>query len=939
MNNLGVLFVEASVRVTVLAAVGVALALILRRRGPATGVLVTMTTLLGLVAVSASSLTSWPRFWSIEFDTTASSSPRVAVAAGPPAKASRGSVATPPPQATDTRFIEFAREFAREFQTLGAQNLTAPEAKSRWAWPAWAAMVLLVASGLGIVRLGLALRAVTLLRRGSRPISDARLCNELAQLQVEAGYSHSVELRETNDLTTPATIGWRRPVLLLPPEWRDWDENERRAVLAHELGHIRRGDYMLGLWAQGCLAVHAYHPLAHWLAARLRLEQELAADAWGARLSGGNRPYLEALARMALRRSGTLESSLAAWPARPFLPTRGTLLRRIDMLREADPNPLRNNALPLVGRVLTVAALAVVGLLVAGIRGPATTALAQQKTTRPEVAVAQVEPVDAGTDVFDLSHAPVNTMIAIVGRPAELLRRPEFQPVAAMLNDPRKSPWADSLKLNVDEIESVTVLILRAPEGGGIPGAPNPPTTVILHSTKPQDWKAVAKSFVKSPEVVQFDGNSYTRSMGVPNGTGFFTPDDRTIVIGSEDALKLVIASRKGGPIRHPWDGAWSRVKKGQIAFAFDPIWVLAQMGPGVPEPLSDGIIGLFPPLLESATAYAVGLDSDNGFGVDLVATCSSDEGTKRVSEMLQAMITLAKNALPGLRRDVRAQPGPTREASLRLFGLAEQLLANARTRTEVDGGDRVVSLHASSDGDLSAVVPMFLTAGTASRSAARRAQSQNNLKQLLLAMHNYADTYGHFPPAVIRPADGKPPYSWRVAILPYIEQNDLFKEYNFNEPWDSVSNRKLIEKIPPLYRHPSDESGNNAYFVVTGEPTLFPPGHPGVKIAEVTDGTSNTIMFVEAKREIPWTKPEDIEYDPAKPMPQFGGFTDEGGNAGFADGSVRFISTQINPQLLKALLSRAGGEVVRLNDDHSNPIPATLDAPTQPPTATPLKR
>ncbi|SIO13733.1 BlaR1 peptidase M56 [Singulisphaera sp. GP187] len=935
MNDLGGLLVEATARVTALAAVGVALVLLLRRRGPAAGVLVTMTTLLGLVAVSVSSLSPWPRFWSIDVGTTAPSAPRSDVAVSRPLTTPTVVPEAPKsPQVSDTRLNDFAREFVRDLQSLGIRPV--PEAASRWQWPAWFAAALLAASGLGIARLALALRAVASLRRGSRPIADARLCDEVERLRLESGCSRPVELRATDDLTTPATIGWRRPVLLLPSDWRDWDEHERRAVLAHELGHIHRGDYMLGLWAQVCLAVHVYHPLAHWLAARLRLEQELAADAWGARLSGGNRPYLEALARLALRRSGTLESSLAAWPARPFLPTRGTLLRRIDMLREADPNPLRTHALPLIGRVLTVAALAVVGLLVAGIRGPATTALAQQKATRLEVAVDQVEPDDAGTDVFDLSHAPVNTMMAVVGKPAEILRRPEFQPVAALLNDPHERLWAGSPNLKADEVESMTVLILRAREGGGTPGTPNPPT-VILHSTKPQDWKAVAKSFVKRPEVVQFDGSSYTRSMGAPNDSGVFTPDDRTIVIGSEDALKQVITSRKGGPSRHAWDGAWSRVKKGQIAFAFDPIWVLAQMGPGVPSPLFDGIIGLFPPLLDSATAYAVGLDSDNGLGLDLVATCSSDDGTKRVSEMLQAVITLAKNALPGLRREVLAQPDPTRESSLRLFGLAEQLLANART--EVVGDNRVVSLHARSDGDLAGVVPLFLTAGTASRSAARRAQSQNNLKQLLLAMHNYADTHGHLPPAVIRPDDGKPPYSWRVAILPFIDQNDLFKKYNFNEPWDSVSNRKLIEKMPAIYRYPSDESGNNAYFVVTGEPTLFPPGNPGVKFAEVFDGLSNTIMVVEAKREIPWTKPEDLAYDPAKPMPEFGGFTKEGGNSGFADGSVRFISTRLDPQLLKALLSRAGGEVVRLNDDHSNPIPATLDIPTQPPTATPLKR
>lgn len=924
MNGLGVLLVEAMVRVTALAAVGVMLALILRRRGPAVGVLVTMTTLLGLVAVSAASLSPWPRFWSIDVDTAVPHSPRAAVAVVPRATLRGAPEAPAVSETSDTRFVDFAREFARELRTPRVRNEPSAVAESRWRWSGWVAAVLIATSGLGIARLALALRAVRRLRRKSRPISDARLCHEVAQLQAETGYSRPVELRETNDLTTPATIGWRRPALLLPPEWGEWDDNERRAVLAHELGHIFRDDYLLGLWAQVCLAVHIYHPLAHWLAARLRLEQELAADAWGAQLSGGNRPYLEALARLALRRTGTLESSLTAWPARPFLPTRGTLLRRIEMLRDANPNPLRTNALPLIGRVLTVAAIAVVGLLVAGIRGPATTAIAQQKEARPNVDVAQAEQDDAGTAVFDLTNTPVNTMMAVVGRPAEILRRPEFQPVAALFNESLQSPWAATVKLKVDEVDGITLLFLRgrneARQSGQLPTP-----TVILHSIKPQDWNAVAGPSAKDREVVPFEGLSYTRSKTALNDAGFFTPDNRTIVIGDEDALKQMIAARKGGPVRHAWDGAWSRIKKGQVAFAIDPIWVLAQIPAGEPGSLRSpfgGYAGIAP-LLEKATGYAVGFDMDNGFDVDLVGTCSSDDGAKQVSETMKALITLAKNALPGLKQQVMTQPVPTREASLRLFSLAESLLADARA--EVEGGEHIVRLHSESRGDGASTVQLFLPAVVAARSAAQRSESQYNLKLILLGMHKYYDIYEHLPPAVIRPAGGKPPYSWRVAILPFIEQNDLFKEYNFNEPWDSVSNRKLIEKMPQIYRSPSDSSGNNAYFVPTGGPTLFPPSNPGVKFSEVTDGLSNTIMVVEAKREIPWTKPEDLEYDPSKPMPEFGGFTPEGFNSGFADGSVHFISSRIEPQLLKALLSRNGGEVVNLNDRQVNPTTPPL--------------
>ncbi len=129
-------------------------------------------------------------------------------------------------------------------------------------------------------------------------------------------------------------------MLLLPADWRTWDPDERRAVLAHELAHVRRGDFAAGVAAQLAVALHFYHPLAHWLAARLRLEQELAADAWGARLSGGKPSYLATLAQMALRRDGRA----ITWPARAFLPSHGTFVRRIEMLK--NHGPIRHVTLP-----------------------------------------------------------------------------------------------------------------------------------------------------------------------------------------------------------------------------------------------------------------------------------------------------------------------------------------------------------------------------------------------------------------------------------------------------------------------------------------------------------------------------------------------------------------------------------------------------------------
>ena len=195
-------------------------------------------------------------------------------------------------------------------------------------------------------------------------------------------------------------------------------------MLSHELAHVLRGDYLIGLASQVSLSLHFYHPLVHALARRLRLQQELAADAWGAQLSGGRRAYLTALANLALRQDPRPPS----WPARPFLPTRGTFLRRIEMLR--DPKAIQQSPMPGAARHVTVATLVLAGLMVAGFRGPdsASRALAQD---RPVAKGAP--PVDQVATPLDPLMSSSNVHLAIEIRPAALLKHPEFKKIADRL--------------------------------------------------------------------------------------------------------------------------------------------------------------------------------------------------------------------------------------------------------------------------------------------------------------------------------------------------------------------------------------------------------------------------------------------------------------------------------------------------------------------------
>jgi hypothetical protein len=219
-----------------------------------------------------------------------------------------------------------------------------------------------------------------------------------------------------------------------------------------------------------------------------------------------------------------------------------------------------------------------------------------------------------------------------------------------------------------------------------------------------------------------------------------------------------------------------------------------------------------------------------------------------------------------------------------------------------------------------------LVPAVAAANMASRRLLSVNNLKQIALAFHNYHSSKNRFPaPVLYGGATGKVPYSWRVAILPFLEQQELYNQYNCDEPWDGPNNRKLLDKMPAVYCHPGPDGGpssqiNASYFVFTGNgtalsPTSDPPGAgsgpTGPTIADFFDGTSTTILAVEAQRDVPWTKPEDIPFDPNGPVPELGNVSPDGFDAVFADGAVRFISKTVNPQVLKALITRSGGEVI----------------------------
>jgi prepilin-type processing-associated H-X9-DG protein len=246
------------------------------------------------------------------------------------------------------------------------------------------------------------------------------------------------------------------------------------------------------------------------------------------------------------------------------------------------------------------------------------------------------------------------------------------------------------------------------------------------------------------------------------------------------------------------------------------------------------------------------------------------------------------------------------------LFGRANSSL-HARSKARMRRGLTVSGLMLIVAG--SAVLTHH---GVVALQVDRRERCVGHLRRIGVALLSYHDRQGHFPAAAITDSAGRPLLSWRVAILPELGRRDLFDRFKLNEPWDSPHNRALIPLMPEGFACPSEPRtpGATSYEVVAGPPGAFSGAKPlfdkarGVDIREVLDGGSNTLMVAETARPMPWTMPSALYFEEDQPLPRFASRHPKGFNVLFADGSARFVHDRVDDRLLRALITRDGGEV-----------------------------
>ncbi len=750
----------------------------------------------------------------------------------------------------------------------------------------------------GLIRVIGGLWAVRHFVRTSRPLMSPELLEQVDLLRAEMNCPQPVEVRECPHLATAATVGWRRPVILLSESWQTWTETQLRCVLAHEIAHITRGDFLATVAAQVGVVLHFYHPLVHWLANRLRLEQELAADALAAQVVCGSRAYLNAIGELALKQT----EEPVGWPAHSFLPTRRTFLRRIEMLRDLK---FLSGSAPRLVRWVTLASVAAVTLVAIGLRPPGgetapSSVSAEEKPKAAATVAASGGAKPATAEALNPQYIPADAFLVMAARP-EVLNE-QWQKMKAAKLIPEEVPNPLDNVVGCVHASGFLTLPPNIAQGQG-----EPPNGLCLtfanreardaaYQMIPIKTETVAPGQPVEPGWKKTKLLLFEYEVHAATNVARCMPDDHTLMISTPEVIEkmLLTGPKSASPLTQT--ESWKAAANGTVAVAIDTTGIQKLMAQAPPNP----IVGMFSPLWETAVSHTLGLTVGDQTQLKLTSLSKDAAGAKQIEAIHTAGIAMLTNML----RNSKNSPDPMMKMSVE--GLLPILDSH---KLSTRGSETTLSLEADVMGVLATLAPAI----TQAQAAAQRAQQQNNLKQILLALHNFHGTYQHFPPAIVIDPQSKVARSWRVELLPFLDQAGLYEQYKKDEPWDSEANKKVLAQMPAIFRHPSQvtDSTNTAIVAAYGKGLVFEENDTdGTQLQEILDGISNTIAVVESKTEIPWTKPEDILIDLSKDkLPEFGGFSEGIFQVGMGDGSVRAILKSIDIAVLKKLFTKAGGE------------------------------
>ncbi|MEO2008573.1 MAG: DUF1559 domain-containing protein [Pirellulaceae bacterium] len=504
---------------------------------------------------------------------------------------------------------------------------------------------------------------------------------------------------------------------------------------------------------------------------------------------------------------------------------------------------------------------------------------------------------------IEKSYITPGAVVAVTAYPHRVLTSPE-----AALYPVEILSAAGKQEFGIDPLDVAQVLaIIEAPVEGP------PGFGVVFRLNKPIQLDTLKVPPSLPVVAIELDGRKYLQSEN-PMTPSFFMPDDQTLIVATEAFLKKMLTNQK-----NPVEGPLSKL----VARANDPsdVVVVAVLEPVrpmlvaaiAPAPLPPPLQGVkrLPELIDAAK---VNLSITKTPGASLMLLASTEEDAEELDALLQNLLDTGRDlALNQILNEIKGDD-PIELASARY---AERMTRHMFDVFRPQRNGRVLHVSYENEGSaqvatIGVLVALLLPAVQAAREAARRMSSSNNLKQITLAMHNHHEVYKKLPAPASFDENGKPLLSWRVHLLPFLDQRELYDQFHLDEPWDSQHNKTLIGSIPSVYRNPSGVAPPPManYLLPRGAGSIF-EGKDGPSFRQITDGLSNTLLVLEVNDDasVIWTKPGDLSFNAENPLAGLGTSHPGGFNAALADGSVHFIPATIDAAMFLRMLMMSDGE------------------------------
>lgn len=446
------------------------------------------------------------------------------------------------------------------------------------------------------------------------------------------------------------------------------------------------------------------------------------------------------------------------------------------------------------------------------------------------------------------------------------------------------------------------------PEGVDEEDFAGPPVpTVIVRFGKAIDREELLSHAPFPMSDVEVDG---LKAKSIPDGVLYFV-DDKTLIVTPKKLLKKVVSAKNVDSHlnRHlkAMDPAQDVIFVADLkAFKQELTMASGMLMGGLGNQPEFAALAPIPSQLDALTV-GFGLSSKNLLELNLVLDTAGNasSASQNLTKLLEQGRPQYEQAKPMLAEQLKLENPAANE---KVMALADGVVSGVAASSE----GPTLKIVIPQPNDLAGLVALLKPEFDKAKQAAKDAEKKNNLKQIGLGFHNYHDVYGAFPGAGSNAEGTSKGLSWRVHLLPMLDEYELYNEFNLDEPWDSDHNKALIARMPEVFQTPgAADEGKTSLHVFLGEQAFALD--KGMKIRDMTDGTSNTFLVVQAgadKADV-WTKPGGLKADAKDPLAELGTIDGTSFLALFGDGSVRAIKLDIAIETLKALISKNGEEVI----------------------------